>query len=663
MSTLYIAPTGSGNQSGSDWANAAPITSLDTLIKKAGPGGTVLLQADAGDYNVSGPINITANIAGLGVTVKGVDKATGADMNAHIEGTRPAVYAAGNPAGNELFKFQAGSGNLTFENMTIDNTGTAFRAAGDTHNITINNVDANNVARFFEDTAGGTNTTATISGLTLTNINVEGFSKGAVRLQYDTNNVLIQNMVGDSQRQDGDNFAEGVSLEGTVHNVLIKDTTMENATDTTTGNYWNGDGFATEAGVSNVVFQNTVSRGNTDAGYDLKSTNTTLIDTVADDNSRNYRIWGQVEMINPVGLNPDKRGGSLNSQSQIWLAAGAKLTVTGGHFADAGSGTTVLNNEGGTATFNDTDITYASDAKLTVGTATSTTGVDVTTVASVGVNSEAGDVDFGAPPPPPATPPASAPPATPPATAPGSTDPGATGPTHTGIVTIISAAANEAFTATAAPEHFVYDQSGKTGADTIKGFGSTDLILTTQALADNNGDGIVTFGSNHILDLGANQGTVSLPGITSGLRVLGKVDGDYAYGDASVRPVKAIEGHLGVNDTLAGDKGDKAANTFFVDNALGQSMGDDKLTLFGAKDLLVTTAKLADVAIGATISATGSTFSVDLGDTHLGSLAITGVTGGAVQAIEYDGTATVSGHQYYVYSLVDSTAGLSTFAH
>ena len=128
---------------------------------------------------------------------------------------------------------------------------------------------------------------------------------------------------------------------------MLNRVTMENATATNTGNYWNGDGFATKSGVHNVVFQDTVSRGNTDAGYDLKSTDTTLINALAEDNSRNYRIWGDVEMIDLVGLDPNKRGGALNGQNQIWIAKGAHLAVEGGYFADAGSSTRVFVNKGG----------------------------------------------------------------------------------------------------------------------------------------------------------------------------------------------------------------------------------------------------------------------------------------------------------------------------
>lgn len=626
------------------------------MIKKAGSGGSVLLLADAGDYKVTGPINIYQNAAGEGVTIKGVTKA-GADMDAHIVGNRPAVYSAANPTGNELFKFQKGAGNLTFENLKIDNTGTAFRAAGDVHDITIQHVEANNVARFFEDYAGGSNSTATVTGLTLKDIQVHGFSKGVVRLQYNSNDILIEDVYGDSQRQDGDNFAIGVHLGGTVHDVLVNRTTMANATDTLSNGYWNGDGFATERAVYDVVFKETVARGNTDAGYDLKSKSTVLIDTFAEDNSRNYRIWGEAEMINPVGLNPHKRGGSSNSQDQVWVEAGASLSITGGYFADAGSTTRVFVNRGSDFSVTDTEVVYASSSLALGNAIDGIKNVDLTKISSLGASSFTYTLekilslipDVIAPVVKPVVDVISA-------------------PTPTPVVekftfkVSVSTAADETFNAGPALDRFVFDQAKKQGADVIKGFSATDLLQTTKALADGNGDGIITFGKNGALDLGQKAGTVKVEDVTA-LRALGKIDGSFVYGDAAVRPVKALEGKVGVNDTLAGDKGDKAKTTFFADTALGVSLGDDKLTQFGAKDILVTTTKIAGVAAGAKVTATAGRFELEAGGTDLGSLTITDTKGVAVNNLEYDGSVQIDGHSYFVYSLVGSSVGIDALPH
>lgn len=367
MPTVYISPTGAGNKSGVDMANAATIGNLNAMIKAAGPDGKVALIADQGAYKVSSALNISAGgINGSPVTVTGVDS-KGAAKEAVFEGTRPSVYKAGNPSGNELFKFQLGAGNLRFEHIEANDTGTVFRAAADITNLTIQHVDAHNVARFFEDLAGSGNATAKITGMTIRDVDVIGFSKSVVRLQDGSSKVLIEDVRGDSQRQDGDNYAIGVHVQDGAHDITIRRTTMANAHDSEGGGYWNGDGFATERGTYDIRFEDTIARGNTDAGYDLKSSSTVLLRALADDNTRNFRIWGDATMTDSIGTNPHKRGGSA-SQAQVWVAEGGKLTIKGGHFTDHDAATTVFINGGSTSVSN-VDVDLASTARLWGGNA------------------------------------------------------------------------------------------------------------------------------------------------------------------------------------------------------------------------------------------------------------------------------------------------------
>lgn len=762
MAKVYISPKGSGNKSGSDWANAASITSLDSMIKKAGAGGEVLVAADKGSYAVSKQIDIWAHGAGgAAVTIKGVNSVTGEAANAVIEGTRPATYAIGNASGNELFKFQAGSGHLAFQNFTINNTGTAFRAAGDVSNIAIEHVDAINVARFFEDYAGGSNKTATISGLTIRDVSVEGFSKGVIRLQYETHDVLIEDVHGDSQRQDGDEFAIGVHLLGSTHDVVIRRTVMENATDTTGDAYWNGDGFATEGSVHGVLLEDTVARGNTDAGYDLKSRDTTLVRALAEDNKRNYRVWTEATLIDSVGLDPHKRGGT-GTQQQVWTASDAKVKIVNGYFADTGTSTVAFENNG-VIEATDTIAKVALGAKWLSGKAViGLSTAEVSKVTATGTFS-AGTRLSDSVPDHVTGPVVAAPvpkPSTPVANSTSSTDGWASitaqsgsklvgttgndkfifdaslklgltaisnfgredvlitntalkdgngdgvinfgdtldlgsggsvavagisalkllGHTADGYVyarqdssatlsslagtvaaspptpvpsawnTVRATAKSDTLAGTQGHDKFVFDLSGKTGADTITDFGNNDVLIVTKALADGNGDGIITPGKNKMLDFGSGAGTVKLGSLTDGLRLLGHTAEGYIYASAGVRPTGAQEGRLGVADVLNGDVGDKKATSFFFDTALGLDTGHDTITTFGTKDILVTTSALASTTAGQN----GFVFGGG------GSVEVSGVGGNPVTTLEFDGDHVSAGVHYYVYSLESSAAGLDS---
>lgn len=336
MATLYVSPTGAGLRDGSSIENAGTLSNLSKFIGQAGPGGQVLLLADQGAYQQSTQLSIySGGTAGAPVTVRGIDS-QGNPMAAEIAGNRSAGWTAGASEGSELFRLLTGADNLVFEDLSIKNVGNgAFRVGADISNLVIRDVNATNVSRFLEDYASGANTTATIDGLTVQNVNVTGYSKGAIRLQYDTCNVVIRNVVGDSQGQNGGLYISGVALDGTAHDVLISHTEMKNSY----GNggateYWNGDGFSTEKNVHNVRFEDTIASGNTDAGYDLKSDNTVLVRAVSEGNNRNYRLWGQgISLTDSVSVDPTRSGGNA-STAHVWFGQNAEVSIDGLTFSD-----------------------------------------------------------------------------------------------------------------------------------------------------------------------------------------------------------------------------------------------------------------------------------------------------------------------------------------
>lgn len=334
MTDFYISPTGCGDKSGSSIENAASINSINTVVTQASGGDRVVLIADQGDYNIAKSINIySGGDEGKPITIVGMSS-TGQEMDATFVSNRAEVYSPTAQQGIEIFRLNEGSNNLVFDNVNFKNVATAFRLGGNLENITIQDSSAENVSRYVENLATGKNVAASVDGLTIRNVEVDGFAKGVVRLQYDSQNVVIDNVKGDSQHIDGASFAIGVHIDGTAHDIVVRNTEIGNITDTTSS-YYNGDGFATERGVYNVVFENTRAYNNTDAGYDIKSTSTQLIGAVADGNSRNFRIWATDTVADGiVGLNPTYHGGSSTKPANVWLAAGAHADITNSQFLD-----------------------------------------------------------------------------------------------------------------------------------------------------------------------------------------------------------------------------------------------------------------------------------------------------------------------------------------
>jgi hypothetical protein len=218
---------------------------------------------------------------------------------------------------------------------------------------------------------------------------------------------------------------------------------------------------------------------------------------------------------------------------------------------------------------------------------------------------------------------------------------------------------------------FSFDVSAITGKDAIRNFQKVDVLATSKALPDKDKDGIVTFGKGGLLDFdgsGKQKDTVLIKGVdgTKGLRLLGKDwDDSFVYATASVRPAGAKESKIG-NDLLSGDKADKKENIFFFDTALDLFLGDDVISNFGRKDLLVTTTKLSDpnrdnrinfdisnkLALSGGVAGPGDPGMPGEG----GLVSMTQTKGKALSALEYDGAVSRGGVKYYVYSIVGTRA-------
>ncbi|MDD1452991.1 M10 family metallopeptidase C-terminal domain-containing protein [Sphingomonas sp. H160509] len=197
---------------------------------------------------------------------------------------------------------------------------------------------------------------------------------------------------------------------------------------------------------------------------------------------------------------------------------------------------------------------------------------------------------------------------------------------------------------------------GKSGSDRVTDWQRGDVLATTKAIADGNGDGIITW-SGSTLSLDTSDGDrVQLSGAqgSSGLRLMGNVDGVFYYEDARVRPIassgqKVYESGFG-NDVLRGRSTASATDVFFFDTANPVAgLGRDTVT-FTRNDVLVTTTKLADLDNDGKITF-GSDSRLDLTGAG-GSVGLTGIN-----ALEYDGAVTNNGIEYYVYSNVGSAVG------
>lgn len=379
----HIMPAPAGSGTGDSWANAAPLTRLNDMIAAAGPGGTVYVRADAGTYSLAGNrVNVSVGgRVGSPVTIIGVNRQL-APMRATIVGSRTAWTLPADPEavtnvrnwfpGGDVFALRLGSDHLTFRFFDFQGAGQPFHLTGTTHRgITVSDCNAYNFQRFFEHEPGTSHIDTTLRNITGT-----GFSKTAIRIRGDSHDVLLEDIVLNSGRQDGHNFATGVECNETAHDIAMRRVSVANCHDTRNSNpdkFWNADGFASELGNYAIYREDCTSAGNTDAGYDDKGNDVTNVNCTASGNKVNYKFWGpSTRNINCRALDPKSRGG-VGAQMQYYVyggaapdVSGADVLVRGGIISDNDPNTNVFLAEAYNSVFRiaDVAITHHASAPL-----------------------------------------------------------------------------------------------------------------------------------------------------------------------------------------------------------------------------------------------------------------------------------------------------------
>lgn len=346
--TLCIAPRPTGDRSGSGWDNAAGLSALNGLIGRVGPGGRIWVRADAGPYTSNAVIILQqGGLPSQPVTIEGVD-VNGAPMKAEVVGGRASPWSAGAAYGVEVFRLASGPGHLTFRNFLFRNHGPGcIRVGAPVAGVTIEDCSAYNVGTFFENLITGAAKEASISGLVIRRCDAHGYSKRMCRIQYDSRDILLEDVHGDSERQDKDNFASGVVFDHTAHGAVLRRCQMDNHIDTR-NTYQNGDGFAGERGNYDITLEDCGARRNTDGGVDFKGDGITIRNFRAEGNHRNYRLWGYADLIDCIGLEPrDNAGPNPYAKANVSCFANALCRVIGGRFSQTGDQAVFLAESGG----------------------------------------------------------------------------------------------------------------------------------------------------------------------------------------------------------------------------------------------------------------------------------------------------------------------------
>lgn len=329
----FIRPDGAGAGTGVDWANAAPLSSLDTMMAAAGAGGVVfVLREPNGDYTQTAGVTITAaGEPGRPITVIGVNSSlVPVPMNntdggiygnrqdwTHLE-TKPTLGNFTNTSaygGNILLDFTATARHLVFSNLYVANLGNAFDLSGivGPRDITFRSIDVYNVRSWIY-----TNETAGVRGVTIEDCRVTGFSKDAVRFRGNCLGWVIRRCFFDGNWQDGDSFETAIRCNENAGYLLIEDTFAGHCIQSAdfTGGFKNGDGISTEHGNHHITIRRSTFQDITDAGIDMKGRYVVVEDCIVIGCGWSYKFFYadhaparivRCQSIDPVAFTGDSR--------------------------------------------------------------------------------------------------------------------------------------------------------------------------------------------------------------------------------------------------------------------------------------------------------------------------------------------------------------------
>jgi hypothetical protein len=151
----------------------------------------------------------------------------------------------------------------------------------------------------------------TSKDLVLRNLKIQGITglnlqRDGIRVRGMVDGVTIQNFRLEMRRepQVSPNLPTGIAVSS-GQNIRISDGQVSGFQMVKVpGKYTNGDGIASERKVHGLSIVRVVSKNNSDGGFDLKSSPTTLDQLRAENNGRNYRFWSRVEAGTLTSIEP-----------------------------------------------------------------------------------------------------------------------------------------------------------------------------------------------------------------------------------------------------------------------------------------------------------------------------------------------------------------------
>jgi hypothetical protein len=340
----YVTPAGAGKQDGSDWDNAfaAADGGLQKAWDRAGSGNTVSVAG--GQYDA-----LSVKMADGGASLEkpkrlvGVDRGVAGFARPVFQGTWVKEKPESGPT---FIAIDPGASFIEVVNFEVRGYKSIVVAKGPNIGLRLKDVDAQDCRDAFW-IEGGATAALPDSGsndIVMDGCDVTRYTKRALRTMDGVHNMKVLNCVADAggKGNAAEVFPIGFHILGNYKSKSpnVKDHHIEfvnceannNWHDAGPDKYWNADGFAAERNTADLTFVNCRAFGNTDGGWDLKTTRPKWVNCVGIANKRNYRVWTQPEgsqaifenCLSAYATDYGNRGHDVG----FWIQAGGLATLT-----------------------------------------------------------------------------------------------------------------------------------------------------------------------------------------------------------------------------------------------------------------------------------------------------------------------------------------------
>tara|TARA_R100000027_G_scaffold67677_2_gene67678 strand:+ start:4512 stop:6737 length:2226 start_codon:yes stop_codon:yes gene_type:complete len=321
----WISPSGDGSLDGTDAANAMPKSQIDTVLNTTmGAGDTLFLLS--GDYG-STQISLSSDGAeGNPKRIVGVDSGSGLP---HFSGN--GSWGRDDPDSGQWQIIGVYGHHWVVEGLELSGVRRAITnsSGSSASSIHFKNLDIHDVRHGLY--------IYNLDDSVFEDVKVTHYTKHAYRLEQGCDDVMFLSCLADMT--DGDTswwayaelypfgfLSEGKSV-GNTNISFVDCISKNNRKNLQDRSYWNGDGFVVEGGTTGVTFENCISLNNEDGGFDLKP-EATIVNCVAFQNYRGFRLWGGGTITNSVAGFPYRRadhvpdGVESTGGSGIWTKNG-----------------------------------------------------------------------------------------------------------------------------------------------------------------------------------------------------------------------------------------------------------------------------------------------------------------------------------------------------